>query len=870
VIRSFRNSLLILPLLLASVVPSAVHAIEAQDSAISWKTQSDDFADRGFSSGFGLFYAGPEWFLNALSNPRSRNPFVKSFLDDSAGDRLGAENGYVGPLRDVFDPGLFSNMSLFAGSTGGKTSFSTPLAIVGNDYYWHVNGSADGLGGTGTWDIGVTANWNDSSGMGTPDFWTNGKNAFFQGTAGTVTLISGLSANAWNVTVGGYTFTGGDLTVGAGNIAISNNSGTTTVDSVIIGTAGLTKTGAGNLVLNGANTYTGGTTINAGTITAGNTTALGNGPLTFDNGSTGRFQLNGFNVSITDLRFSQTNTGTPIVENGAATPAILMLNPTSTYAFAGILQDGSTGSLGLTLNGEGLVLYNANTYTGDTTINAGTLTFNSATFPNYSGSADNSTIRLGSTATNSAAAILALGGNPPNTISSPLIVQASGGTEGQRLFINTATTGLNTYSGVSVTMNTGLTLQSVTGGQFLLNNGTINFGTSTLSVNANAGANVDNVNLWGTVRIADTMASNSATGGSIVKDGSAILIIESTGNTYTGNTAAGVAANGNGTRIGGGILGIYGDTSLGLAPSTATNNVFFTTSAQGSTTAPTLQDTSGNVNLAATRNINIASGVTARFDSNGNTFTIAGVINGNGGNLNKIGGGILVLTGANTYTGTTTVSAGTLIAAAPNALGGTTGNITVNRGGTLLVSGDGNLDRINNNTPIVLGSASGSGIATFQRGDPVTGTVVSEGSGASRNGAIVTGTSSAGLGALSLQSSATFDFGTVGAGTFTFGSFTANTNTLTILNWTSGASALTQTSGVDGTDDRLIFSGVPDANLAFINFNGTPAAAILLDTGFYEVVPVPETSTWVTGALALAAIGFTQRRRICRLLERRA
>jgi autotransporter-associated beta strand protein len=358
------------------------------------------------------------------------------------------------------------------------------------------------------------------------------------------------------------------------------------------------------------------------------------------------------------------------------------------------------------------------------------------------------------------------------------------------------------------------------------------------------------------------MASSSATGGSIVKDGSNTLIIQSTGNTYTGNTAAGVAANANGTRIGGGILGIFGDTSLGLAPSTATNNVFFTTSAISSSTDPTLQDTSGNITLAATRNLNIASGVTARFDSNGNTFGVAGVINGNGGNLNKIGAGTLVLTGANTYTGTTTVSAGTLNAAATNALGGTTGSITVNRGGTLLVSGDGNLDRINDNTPIVLGSPTGTGTATFQRGAEITtGAGVSEGTGASRNGVTLTNTpSTPGLGALSLQSNATFDFGSGGVGTFTFGgNFTANGNTLTILGWTSNASALAVMSGVDGTDDRLIFNGAP-TDIAFINFNGTPATFIPLDGTFYEVVPVPETSTWVTGALALAAIGFMSRK----------
>jgi MYXO-CTERM domain-containing protein len=50
-------------------------------------------------------------------------------------------------------------------------------------------------------------------------------------------------------------------------------------------------------------------------------------------------------------------------------------------------------------------------------------------------------------------------------------------------------------------------------------------------------------------------------------------------------------------------------------------------------------------------------------------------------------------------------------------------------------------------------------------------------------------------------------------------------------------------------------------------FLGTGAWATVNDG---EVVPVPEPSTWVIGALALAAIGFTQRRRIRGLIARRA
>src|SRR5207245_3662487 len=97
------------------------------------------------------------------------------------------------------------------------------------------------------------------------------------------------------------------------------------------------------------------------------------------------------------------------------------------------------------------------------------------------------------------------------------------------------------------------------------------------------------------------------------------------------------------------------------------------------TNTPTLQDTSGNITLAATRNINVASGVTGTFDSNGNTFTVGGVIDGSG-NIAKAGAGSLILNGINIYTGTTTVNAGTLLV---NGSTSSSSAVTVNSGGTL-------------------------------------------------------------------------------------------------------------------------------------------------------------------------------------------
>jgi CSLREA domain-containing protein len=153
--------------------------------------------------------------------------------------------------------------------------------------------------------------------------------------------------------------------------------------SVISGSGfGITKTGAGTLTLGAANTFTGGVTINAGTLTAGSTTALGPAAsvtLTFGSGSTGKFQLNGNNTTVVGLNTNAT-IGSPIIENGLAGTSTLTANIAGTNTYAGVLQNGSAGILALTKDFSGtLTLSGTNTYTGTTTISNGTLLVNGST-----------------------------------------------------------------------------------------------------------------------------------------------------------------------------------------------------------------------------------------------------------------------------------------------------------------------------------------------------------------------------------------------------------------------------------------------------------------------------------------------------------
>jgi hypothetical protein len=133
-----------------------------------------------------------------------------------------------------------------------------------------------------------------------------------------------------------------------------------------------------------------------------------------------------------------------------------------------------------------------------------------------------------------------------------------------------------------------------------------------------------------------------------------------------------------------------------------------------------------------------------------------------------------------------------------------------------------------------------------------------------------TGGSAAGLGALTLQGTemapVTFDFGTLGGSTLIFSSLNAlSANTyVNILNWSGMA-------GMDNgaaSNDRFLFAsntGFSDADLANFNFIGySPGATQIFYNGYFELVPVPEPSTWVAGILTVAAVAYSQRGRFAK------
>ncbi len=154
--------------------------------------------------------------------------------------------------------------------------YATALGAAG---YWDGNDTAPGAGATPTGTWGANPFWSpDSNGVSPPVAWTSGDTAVFSAGTDAVNPFT-VTVNGVQ-TVGGIEFEEGTVTLSGGIIVLtfgatlSLTPASATINSLVSGST-LTKTGSGTLFLNGANIYTGYTTVAAGVIAVGNNVALG-------------------------------------------------------------------------------------------------------------------------------------------------------------------------------------------------------------------------------------------------------------------------------------------------------------------------------------------------------------------------------------------------------------------------------------------------------------------------------------------------------------------------------------------------------------------------------------------------------------------
>ena len=168
--------------------------------------------------------------------------------------------------------GLYDNVTVSA---------ATPPAT---ELTWSADGTA--AGGSGTWS-NLGTQWIGSG--TTPTTWDWSLPARFAGTAGTATIATQVTSGAGiDFAADGYTLTSGTLILGSfdpsSGVSFNTNAiaqvtvaagATARIESLIRGTRGLTKLGAGTLVLANANLFSGTTVVQSGTLVLGNQSAVG-------------------------------------------------------------------------------------------------------------------------------------------------------------------------------------------------------------------------------------------------------------------------------------------------------------------------------------------------------------------------------------------------------------------------------------------------------------------------------------------------------------------------------------------------------------------------------------------------------------------
>lgn len=767
----------------------------------------------------------------------------------------GGQTVNLGALRTVTGM-VFRNGSgpttIHSGSTSGPNTI-----VIGAGGITLDPGSGDVTFGTGANAGGVPVRLNSPTVT-----WENNS-------TGLLSILNTLASNNADPVT---------LTVtGSGNTTIANTVGNTN------GALTLTKEGTGTLTLSHTgSSYTGATTISGGTLAV---TVIANGGSNSSIGSSsadsGNLVFNGGTLDYIGTANRTTNRGFTLDAGGGT----IRNDTTASVTFTGVV----TGAGDFTKTGSGSLILNtaANDYTGRTFVNEGTLTARVASSLGASGSTANGTeigpagtLTFAPTAATTFTEHITLKGGTlsstgsTSTVSAPVSLEAnstfsgtstlaisgviseSGGSHG---FTKTGTNNLsltnsaNSFTG-PITISSGtVTVSSISNGgvssalgaassdpsNLILDGGTLAFGGNDGMNRGFTLADGKNSTISSTNQVfrIDGLATGS---GNLIKAGNGTLALTNTANNYTGTTTinSGIVSIRRGTSGENSTLG----TSTGESDGTIVN------------ANATLQiDPAGSNGLGGSGTISIAehitlNGGTLRSQSRDNTVTgplvltanstlsaangatlrVASAISGDGFGYSKaLPGTVAIESTANTYTGTTAVSDGTLLV---------TGNI--NSSTALNINGTG------------IFSAGASNIV----GDTATLTL--------GGGILQMNGFSDAMGVLAVTGSAELALGG-GDSVISFADSSSQT-------WTTAALSVTGWTGLaeGGGSERILFdaAGLTSQQLASVVFVD-PAG---LDPGTYsakfvgnELVPdilIPEPSVVWLAAAGLTAAGLRRRR----------
>ncbi len=195
-----------------------------------------------------------------------------------------------------------------------------------------------------------------------------------------ITFSSGnsiLAFGANNITVNANRTIQINTGINANINALANAAGT--IAGSIQGPGAITTTTSGTISFTGASLYSGGTTINAGTLAIGTGTSLGTGTVSFGGGAAPTLALNGLSLTVGTITSSS---GVGVINNGTggATLGTIVLNGANaggTGNYGGAIGAAGNANVALNVNVSGTAIVTlsgaASPYTGGTTVTSGTL-----------------------------------------------------------------------------------------------------------------------------------------------------------------------------------------------------------------------------------------------------------------------------------------------------------------------------------------------------------------------------------------------------------------------------------------------------------------------------------------------------------------
>ncbi|ECA3764447.1 autotransporter outer membrane beta-barrel domain-containing protein [Salmonella enterica subsp. enterica serovar Corvallis] len=592
---------------------------------------------------------------------------------------LNAENTYTGGT--TISDGTLVATNVEALGTGNVTDNATLELNTGGDFDNAISGSGQVVK------------------SGDETLTLSGANSYTGGTT-----ISGGTLVATNVEALGS----GDVT---DNATLELNTGGT-FDNVISGSGQVVKSGDDALTLSGNNSYTGGTLISGGTLVASNVDALGSGDVTdnatlemntggdFDNAISGSGQVVKSGDETLTLSGANSYTGGTTISGGTLVANNVEALGTGDVTNNATLELNTGGDFDNAISGSGqvvksgdktLTLSGANSYTGGTTISGGTLI-----------------------ATN----VNALGTGAIDNRAS-LLLDASG---------QFTVTDLTTESGGNTEIGAGSTLQATTLTQKSDSTLTINLNSNTVDPVIHAASQVSLAGTLDITGVGDVLDSDPAS----TDDLDTFTLIASD-KTIAGDfeklTVAGMDADlADFITVDGRIddtgkqyelttaLTWYADRDDAVTDAHGTFNL---TNADGSFAVNTVLE-----NVDATLDPDSATG----WD---------------GTSLIKQGAGTLILNAENTYTGGTTISGGTLVATNVDALGSgdvtDDATLELNTGGTFdnAISGSGQVVKSGDDVLTLSGANSYSGGTLISDGTLVASNVEALGTGDVTNDAVL-------------------------------------------------------------------------------------------------------------------------------------